>query len=143
MKTVNDVLQIKGRDVWTIEASAKVFEALTLMDEKGIGALVVMDGDKIAGIISERDYARNVILKGKSSKDCPVSDIMTREVLYVKAWQTMENCMALITEKHVRHLPVMEGDHLAGLISIGDVVKAIISDKQSVIDQMQSYILGR
>ena len=143
MKTVNDVLQIKGRDVWTIEAGAKVFEALTLMAEKGIGALAVMDGDKIAGIISERDYARKVILKGKSSKDCPVSDIMTREVLYVKSWQTMEDCMALMTEKHIRHLPVMEGDRLAGLISIGDVVKAIISDKQSVIDQMQSYILGR
>jgi CBS domain-containing protein len=119
-----------------------MFQALKLMAKHGIGALVVMQGSKLAGVVSERDYARKVILKGKSSKTTPVRDIMTRDVVYVTPGQTVSDCMALMTVKHIRHLPVLDGKKLIGLISIGDVVRATISEKDFIIEQLTKYIHG-
>ena len=142
MRTVNQLLDIKGSEVWSITPSATTYDALQVTAEKKIGALLVMDGDSIMGIFSERDYARKVVLKGKSSKDTPVGDIMSKKVLYVSPEQTIEECMAIMTESHVRHLPVCTGEKVVGLISIGDVVKSIISHQQFMIDQLQKYITG-
>jgi CBS domain-containing protein len=142
MKVVKDILQDKGPQVWSVAPDATVYDALTLMAEKNIGALVVLEEDRVVGIISERDYARKVILKGKSSKELRVSEIMTRAVFCVRPEQTMDECMALMTDKHIRHLPVLVADRLAGLISIGDVVKAIIAEKEFLIGQLESYITG-
>lgn len=142
MKIVRDILQAKGSQVWSISPDRSVFDALTLMAEKNVGALVVLDGDRVVGIISERDYARKVILKGKSSKEIPVREIMTSHVVCVRPEQSMEECMALMTDKHVRHLPVAEHDRLVGLISIGDAVKAIIEEKEFIIGQLENYITG-
>lgn len=139
-KTVRDVLEHKGRQVWSVRPDATVYEALQLMAEKEIGALLVVEGERPVGIFTERDYARQVILKGKASKDTPVRDVMTARVAFVRPEQTVEDCMALMTDKRVRHLPVMEGDRLAGLLSIGDVVKAVISEKQFIIEQLEHYI---
>lgn len=143
MKTIKDVLRDKGRAVWTIDVDASVLDALKLMAEKEIGALVVTEGGRIAGVISERDYARKVVLQGKSSKDTPVHDIMTRKVLYVKPQQTVEECMALMSEKHVRHMPVLDGEQMIGLVSIGDIVKSVISEQQFLISHLENYIRGR
>ena len=143
MKTVKDLLAVKGSQVWSIAPDATVFEALRLMAEKEIGALLVLEAGKLVGIISERDYARKVILKGKSSKDTPVKEIMTTKVLYVRPDQTIEECMALMTDKRVRHLPVLDGEQLVGIISIGDVVKALIDEKDFIIQQLEQYITGR
>jgi len=142
MRTVRDLLRGKGYDVWSIGPEASVYEALKLMAEKNIGAVLVMDAGNLVGIMSERDYARKVILKGKSSKDTPVREIMTEKVLCVRPDQTTEECMALMTNKRVRHLPVIEGDRVIGVISIGDVVKAIISDQEFMIEQLANYITG-
>lgn len=142
MKIVRDILQAKGSQVWSIPPDRSVFDALTLMAEKNVGALVVLDGDRVVGIISERDYARKVILKGKSSKEIPVREIMTSPVVCIRPEQSMEECMALMTDKHVRHLPVAENNRLVGLISIGDVVKAIIEEKEFIIGQLENYITG-
>ncbi len=139
-QTVRDVLERKGRQVWSVRPDATVYEALQLMAEKEIGALLVVEGERPVGIFTERDYARQVILKGKASKDTPVRDVMTARVVFVRPEQTVEDCMALMTDKRVRHLPVMEGEHLAGLLSIGDVVKAVISEKQFIIEQLEHYI---
>ncbi len=142
MKTVKDLLRVKGYDIWSIAPDATVYEALQLMAAKNIGAVLVMNADDLVGIMSERDYARKVVLKGKSSKDTPVREIMTDRVICVRADQTAEECMAVMTNKRVRHLPVLEGDELIGVISIGDVVKAIISDQEFMIEQLETYITG-
>ncbi len=143
MKSIKDVLRDKGRDVWTIDVEASVLDALKLMADKEIGALVVTEGGRITGVMSERDYARKVVLRGKTSKDTPVREIMTRKVLYVKPEQTVEECMALMTEKHVRHMPVLDGDQVIGLVSIGDIVKSVISEQQFLIGHLENYIRGR
>ena len=140
MKTVRDLLAKKGRDVWSVAPDTSVFDTLKLMAEKEIGAVLVLVGGKVAGIFSERDYARQVILKGKASKDTPVRDVMTTRVVFVAPDQDIEECMALMTDKRCRHLPVMEEGELVGLISIGDVVKAVISEKQFLIEQLEHYI---
>jgi len=143
MTTLQEILQAKGHDVWKISPDATVYEALSLMAAKNVGALVVVEGPRVVGIISERDYARNVVLQGKSSRDTPVKEVMTARVYYARPKQTALECMALMTDKHVRHLPVLEDDRLLGVISIGDVVKAIIEEQESVIRQYEEYITGR
>ena len=143
MKTAAQILQSKpSQAVHAIAPAASVFDAVKMMADKGIGALLVMDGDVIAGIITERDYARKIILMGRSSKETPVRDIMTAKVLFVHSGQTSEECMALMTENRLRHLPVLDSGKLVGLISIGDLVKDIISDQRFVIDQLEQYIRG-
>jgi len=142
MKRVKEMLRVKGHDVWTIAGDATVFQALELMADRNIGAVLVMDGDSLAGILSERDYARKVDLRGRSCQDTAVDEIMTRRVVYVYPDQTAEECMALMTDKRVRHLPVMENDRVVGVISIGDVVKAIISEQEFLIEQLEHYISG-
>ncbi len=143
MKLVRDILQTKGYDVWSVSPDAMVYEALQVMADKNIGAVVVLEDGEVVGIFSERDYARKVILEGRSSLNTPVREIMTSKVYYVHPGQSLEECMALMTEKHIRHLPVLENDRLIGIISIGDVVKAIISDQKVTIQQLENYILGR
>jgi CBS domain-containing protein len=142
MYTVRQILQYKGQQVWSISPSASVFEALQLMAARDIGALVVVEADRLVGIFSERDYARKVILHGKTSRETRVGEVMTARVTVVRPEQTTEECMALMTEKHIRHLPVMEGERLIGLISIGDVVKAVISNQEFIINQLENYISG-
>ena len=142
MTTIAQVLQEKGRAVWSIAPDATVYAALESMAEKGIGALLVLAGDELVGIISERDYARKVVLKGRFSKDTRVREIMRAEVLYVYPEQTIEDCMALMTAKRVRHLPVLADDKLVGVISIGDVVKAVIADQEFMIEELEKYITG-
>jgi CBS domain-containing protein len=142
MTIVKQLLQGKGSEVWSISPEATVYEALQLMADKNVGALVVLEGGKLAGIISERDYARKVILHQKSSMQIPVSEIMTRTVFFVSPDASIEECMALMTNQRVRHLPVLEDDRLVGVISIGDVVKAIISNQEFMIEQLQNYIVG-
>ncbi len=143
MITVKDILDQKGHTAWTISPEAKVFEALELMAKKGLGALVVLEKDEVVGIMSERDYARKIILMGRQSQDTPVKDIMTREVYGVHFDTTAEECMALMTDKHIRHLPVCKDGKLAGIISIGDVVKAIIGEQQGKIENLENYIMGK
>jgi CBS domain-containing protein len=144
MITVQQVLKDKGySDVWTVSPDSSVNDALRLMSDKNVGALPVTEVGKLVGIISERDYARKVILKGKSSLNTPVSEIMTAEVISVQPEQSMEECMTLMTQKRVRHLPVLVEDKLVGLISIGDVLKEIISDQKAFIQSLQDYIEGR
>ena len=140
MKTVKQLLESKTAGVVTIAPEASVFDALELMAAKNIGAVMVMRDGRIAGIMSERDYARKVILHHKSSKDITVAEIMTDKVLYVRPTQTVEQCMALMTDKHIRHLPVLDGERLIGVLSIGDLVKATISEQDFVIRQLESYI---
>lgn len=142
MKTVKQLLDVKGHTVWTIGPDASVYEALKLMADKDVGALLVLEGGKLAGIISERDYARKVILKGKFSKDTPVHEIMTKRLVYVRPEQTVQECMALMTDQHIRHLPVLAGEELVGLVSIGDLVKAIISEQEFLIQNLQDYIMS-
>lgn len=142
MITVGEILNRKGHDIWSISPNATVYEALELMADKNIGAVLVTDGGTLVGILSERDYARKVILKGLASKEVPVRRIMTDRVICVRTDQTAEDCMALMTDKRVRHLPVLEYDRLVGVISIGDVVKAIISDQGFIIKQLENYITG-
>ena len=144
MKTVNHLLRTKGHDVLSVAPDTAVFEALRLMAEKNVGAMLVLEGETLVGIFSERDYARKVILKGKSSKETLVREIMSSRVLYVRPEQTIEDCMALMTGKRVRHLPVLdEEQRVVGVISIGDVVKDIISEQEFMIEQLQNYITGR
>ena len=143
MKTVTQLLRTKGQQVLSVSPDMPVFEALGVMADKNVGALLVVEGERLVGVFSERDYARKVILKGKSSKDTPVQEIMSSHVLYVRPEQTIEDCMALMTDKRVRHLPVMEAEKLVGVISIGDVVKAVIAEQEFMIEQLQNYITGR
>jgi len=141
-KVVKDLLKTKNKDVWTIEPGATVYDAIAEMAAKQIGSLVVTEGDRVIGIITERDYARKVILQNKSSKTTPVREVMTKRVIYVEPKQKIEECMAIMTEKRIRHLPVLEGNRLVGMISIGDVVKELISEKEFLIDQLARYISG-
>jgi CBS domain-containing protein len=143
MKSVAEILRSKPEQtVHTITPSASVFDAVKLMAEKSIGALLVMEDQKIDGIITERDYARKIVLMGRSSKETPVRDVMTSPVMYVRPDQTNEECMALMTDNRVRHLPVIDNGKLIGLISIGDLVKDIISEQKFIIDQLEHYIMG-
>lgn len=142
MKTVKDILSSKGHEVWSVTSADSVFDAVKMMAEKGVGALLVMDDGKLVGIITERDYARKIILEGKSSRNSAVSDVMTRKVLCVTPDREVDECMALMTDKRARHLPVLEHKQVVGVISIGDLVKAMISEQQFLIDQLQQYISG-
>jgi len=140
MATVKQILDRKGYQVWTITADKTVFEALRLMGEQGIGALAVTANDTLTGILSERDYARKVVLKGKTSRETLVGEIMTSPVLFVHPEQSVTECMAIMTAKRIRHLPVLENGALIGMISQGDLVKFIIEEQQFIIDQLETYI---
>ena len=140
MATVKQLLEGKGYQVWSITADKSVYDALRLMGEKEIGALTVMDGDKLVGILSERDYARKVVLKGKTSRETLVSEIMSSPVLSIRPDQSVTECMALMTDKRIRHLPVLDNGKLIGMISLGDLVKSIIDEQQFKIGQLESYI---
>ncbi len=142
MKLVNQLLDLKGHDILSIAPSASVLDAIKLMAEKGVGALIVMDGETMAGIVTERDYARKVILKGRSSDETPVSDIMSTGVISTSPDQTVNSCMKVMTDKRIRHLPVVEGNKVTGLVSIGDLVKAIIADQKEEIEHLEHYISG-
>lgn len=142
MRSVSYLLKSKGHQVWSIAPDKPVYDALKLMAARNIGALLVLEGDRLVGIFSERDYARKVILKGKSSKNIPVKEIMSSEVVYVLPEQTIEDCMALMTDRHIRHLPVLEGKQLVGIISIGDVVGSIIFEQGFEIKQLETGITG-
>lgn len=143
MTTVSQLLRKKGTDVVTIGPQATVFEALQLMADRNIGALPVMENGKMLGIFSERDYARKVILQGRSSKETSVADLMTQNVFFVKPSRTMEDCMVLMSGKHIRHLPVMEdGKALLGIVTMRDVVKELISSKENTIRELETYISG-
>jgi CBS domain-containing protein len=140
MPNVQDVLNEKGHDIYKIGPDDTVFEALRVMAEHEVGALPVLEGDRLVGLISERDYARKVILLERSSRNTPVRDIMTSRVTCVEPTRTVEECMALMTDKRTRHLPVLENGRLIGLVSIGDLVKAIIDEQQFIISQLETYI---
>lgn len=142
MYTVGQLLQTKGSTVWTVTPQTTVYQALELMAEKNIGALLVLEGPKVVGLFSERDYARKVILKGKTSKTTTVGELMTRDVLYVAPENSVEDCMELMTNKRIRHLPVLDGSQLVGLVSIGDVVREAISRREATIHQLERYITG-
>lgn len=144
MKNAADILQSKpNTTVHSVTPATSMFEAITLMAEKNIGALLVIEGETIRGIVSERDYARKIILAGRSSRETPVGDVMTAPVMYVGPTASTQECMALMTDRRLRHLPVMDGGKLLGLISIGDLVKDIISEQNFMIEQLQHYISGR
>jgi len=142
MAKVKEILALKGRDVWAIEPDAFVYDAMRRMADKGVGALLVMEGEKLRGIVSERDYARKVILEGRSSRTTQVSEIMTTRVAYAELDQDIEECMAIMTEERVRHLPVIDVGRVIGVISIGDLVKFIITEQKFIIEQLVRYING-
>ena len=142
MRSVRQLLEAKAPEVFAIGPDAPVLEAVRLMAEKRIGALLVMQSGKLAGIVSERDYARKVVLQGRSSSDTPVRDIMTAQVVTVALGDTAEHCMQLVTDRRIRHLPVVEAGHVLGVVSIGDLVRAVIEDQQLELDQLQRYIAG-
>lgn len=140
MKSVRQVLKDKGHAVETISPQASVYEALQKMANREVGALIVFEGGEICGLFSERDYARKVILQGRLSKDTQVQEIMTRRVITVEPQQTVEACMVLMTDKHIRHLPVLEDGRLIGIVSIGDIVKEIIEVQRLTIEELETYI---
>ncbi len=142
MQTIKQLLDKKGYDVLSMDPNNSVYDAIKSMADHHIGALVVLDNENLIGIITERDYSRKVILKGKSSKETPIKDIMTSNVLCTKAEQTIEECMAVMTEKRVRHLPVIDNNKVIGIISIGDLVKSIIAEQKFLIEQLEHYING-
>jgi CBS domain-containing protein len=143
MSTASDVLKSKPhRSIFAIPPDAPVYEAVKLMAEKDVGALLVMDGERVVGIVSERDYARKVTLMSRSSRETRVREIMTSDVMYVRPGHTTEECLALMTQNHLRHLPVMDNGQLLGMISIGDLVKDIISEQRFTIEQLEHYITG-
>jgi CBS domain-containing protein len=142
MQTIKQLLENKGSEILTIDPNDSVYDAIKSMADNHIGSLIVMQNKHIVGIITERDYSRNVILKGKSSANTPVKDIMTTNVLCTKPEQTIEEAMALMTDKRVRHLPVVENDNIIGVVSIGDLVKTIISEQKHIIEQLEHYING-
>ena len=142
MKTVADILKTKGSEIYSAAPDDSIFDAIKMMADKGIGSVVVMDGEKLVGIMTERDYARKVILDGKSSRNSSVREVMTTQVLCVSPERTVDECMALMTDKRARHLPVLDHKRVVGVISIGDLVKAVISEQQILIDQLQNYISG-
>ncbi len=140
MATVSDILRGKGQDVWAVSPEDTVLSALQLLAEKGVGAVLVLEAGLVRGILSERDYARKVVLQGRSSANTPVKEIMTSRVFAVTPSHTVENCISLMTEKRIRHLPVMDEGTLVGVISIGDVVKMMLTEKDQMIDQLTNYI---
>jgi CBS domain-containing protein len=142
MGTVRNILQVKGNAVHSVSPDTSVYDALESLEEKNLGALVVVDNGKLVGIFTERDYARKVILKGRSSKDTIVRDIMSGHPIYVTPDTTIEGCMHLMTNKFIRHLPVIDRDELIGVISIGDVVKFVIKEKDFIIENLEHYITG-
>jgi CBS domain-containing protein len=142
MKLVQHLLDAKGADVVSVDEDTSVYDAIALMAECSIGSLLVMQGEELKGIVTERDYARNVILKGRSSETTSVGAIMSTILITAKPEQTVDECMALMTEKRIRHLPVVAGNRVIGVISIGDLVQAIISDQQEAIEQLENYISG-
>jgi CBS domain-containing protein len=142
MNTIRQILKKKGGKIWTITPPTRVFDALQLMAEKDVGALLVVDGKTLVGVFSERDYARKVILKGKSSKNMRVSEIMSSPPIFIEPDNTVEQSLALMSAKHVRHLPVMEKDHLIGIVTIGDLVRSLIDEQKVVIDHLEKYILS-
>jgi CBS domain-containing protein len=142
METVQQLLDKKGHEVWSVHPDDSVFDAIKKMADKEIGSLVVLEDDKIVGIITERRYARNVILKGKSSLETPVRDIMATRIVCARPDQTIDECMAVMTDKRIRHLPVVDQKRLVGLVSIGDLVKSTITDQKFTIEQLTHYIQG-
>ena len=142
MTTVNSLLEVKGHEVWSIEPNASVFEALEMMADKNVSGLMILESGKLIGIFTERDYARKLILKGRFSKDTKVSDLMTRNVLYVEAHNTVNDCMTLMTVKRIRHLPVLDSGKLIGIITIGDLVNQIIAEQKDTIHHLENYISG-
>ena len=142
MELIKYLIKAKGDEIWSIEPGASVFDAVKLMADKGIGALIVMEGNKLVGVISERDYARKVILKNRLSRETYVEEIMTTRVVYAHPEQNVEECMALMSEKHIRHLPIMVEEKLLGVVSIGDLVKSIIAQQQLTIKQLEQYVSG-
>jgi CBS domain-containing protein len=142
MHTANDILREKGQAVWFVKPTDTVLEALGVMAEHDIGAVLVLDGEKLVGVFSERDYARKVVLAGRSSKESQVREIMTAQVICVTPERSVDECMALMTNKRLRHLPVVDHKRVVGIVSIGDLVKATIDDQQFTITQLQSYIAG-
>ncbi len=140
MTTVSQLLDGKGRAIYSIGPEDPVLQAIKLMAERHVGALLVMKGHELLGILSERDYARKVILMGRSSDDTPVKDIMTSQVVTVASGQSLDECMRLVTERRIRHLPVVDAGKVVGMISIGDLVKAVIEDQQRTIEQLETYI---
>jgi len=141
MKLIKHVLKLKGSsEIWHIKPESPVYDALQMMADKNVGALIVMQSEKVVGVISERDYARKIILLGKSSKETLVREIMTSPVIYTTPNETIERCMALMTTKHIRHLLVIDGEKLVGIISMGDLVKTIIGSQKELIRQLENYI---
>ena len=142
MKTVEDILHAKGSDIYSVRPDDTVYDAVRLMADKGIGSVLVMDEDRLVGILTERDYARKVVLDGRSSKEMRVTEVMTKKVLCVSPERTVDECMALMTDKRARHLPVLDHKRVVGVVSIGDLVKAVIHEQKILIDQLQNYISG-
>lgn len=142
MRNVRHLLESKGSEVYSVAPDAPVVEAIRLMAQRGIGALVVLEGERLAGVVSERDYARKVVLQGRSSSTTRVLEIMTPEVVQVGLDDTVDHCMKLVTDRRLRHLPVVEDRRVVGVVSIGDLVKAVIEDQQKELDQLQRYIAG-
>jgi CBS domain-containing protein len=142
MRTVKDLLAQKGKDVWSVAPDTTVIDALKLMAEKNIGAVLVLDEHCVVGVLSERDYARKVVLQGRTSQDTTAQEIMSKRVVGVEPQQTVEECMALMTDKRIRHLPVVDGGEVIGVVSIGDIVKNIISQQEFLIEQLEHYITG-
>ena len=143
IETVGTVLDRKGHKVWSLPPEASVYDAIALMAEKGVGALLVMSGDHIEGIMSERDYARSVILKGRSSSATRIDEIMTHPVVTVTPQETLDTCLRIMTERRIRHLPVIDKGHVTGIVSIGDLVKAIVASQAYTIDELRKYIMGK
>ncbi len=142
MITVGELLDNKGHGIWSLSPEDSVFDAIKLMDDKGIGALAVINDGTLVGMISERDYARKVILKGRSSNKTQVKEIMSSQVYYTFPSQTVDDCMVVMSERCIRHLPVLKGDELVGMISIGDLIKDIIAEQKFIIEQLEHYIAG-
>ena len=143
LDTVRDILRHKGRDIWAVDPDASVYEAIEIMSDKRVGALLVMTGDRLDGVISERDYTRNIILKGRSSKATRVGEIMSSPVVFIEPGHAVDECMKTMTEKRIRHLPVVEHGRVIGLVSIGDLVRWTISSQDHTIQQLQEYITGK
>jgi CBS domain-containing protein len=143
MTSVSQILQGKGHQIWSVAPDTTVYETLALMAEKNIGAVVVLDDGQLIGIFSERDYARKVVLLGKSSRTTPIAEVMTSPVISVRSEQSVDKCMRLMTDKKFRHLPVVDGNQMVGIISIGDVVSAILNEQETIINHLEDYITGK